>query len=384
MTSRILLIISLVSSLSIISNSGQLYATCGTCGVTAPGDSGGDSVGGGGGMNSAAGAAAAFGLLFNLLQATRAQEDDADAGADLDALATEYATAFHLMDPTVSLVDLIQPYPFGGTGVYTAVPLSEVKPVCSCGGGECECVTEDECGVLFWSNAASKRWRQWNEAEEGSAAEATAEDSWSKYRDLLHEAKKKCNKGVPGGGMVSVSGGTGVYSAAPSSEVKPGCSCSAVGNNCVCAEEFACGGARHVVHWDEKSGGILSAEWVCGNPDSVVDYLQPYPFGGTGVSTAVPSDSVVDYLQPYPFGGTGVSTAEPSSEDKPVCGCGGGNCACPKEDACKVQFYRGEARKWSREVMDEAPPPEGLFGVTPVELWNHYRKKSEEAEKQCK
>ncbi len=151
---------------------------------------------------------------------------------------------------------------------------------------------------------------------------------------------------------------TGVSDAVPLQKDKSGCSCSAVGNNCACTKEFACDGAYHVVHWDGKSGGVLSTEWVCGDPNSVVDYLQPYPFGGTRVYTA-----------------------GPTSEDKPVCGCGGGKCTGPREDECGVQSYRDKAREWSKRVMDKAP---GMLGVTAVEFWNHYRKKSEEAEKQCK
>ncbi len=94
---RILLIISLVFCLSIVPSVRPVYATCGTCGVSAPGDSGGGR-GRGGGGSGAAGAAAAVGLLFGALMAARSQEEPE---TDLDELATELIAAFNLVDPTV-------------------------------------------------------------------------------------------------------------------------------------------------------------------------------------------------------------------------------------------------------------------------------------------
>ncbi|MCP4365030.1 MAG: hypothetical protein GY800_06985 [Planctomycetes bacterium] len=101
MTPRILLIISLVFSLSVLPGMSQLYATCGTCGVTAPSatESGGgsshDGLSGAGAMN-----AALFAAMFSTLMAAKSQEEGM-AEADIDRLIEELAVAFKLSNPTV-------------------------------------------------------------------------------------------------------------------------------------------------------------------------------------------------------------------------------------------------------------------------------------------
>ncbi|MEE9584904.1 MAG: hypothetical protein V3W51_05415 [Candidatus Brocadiales bacterium] len=350
---RILLIISLVFSLSLSSGMGHLYAKC------RPGhdDGGGGSTsspsGGGGGMSGAAGAAAGFGLLLNLLQATSAQED-----VDLDALVAEYDMAFYVIDPTVSIIVLAG----GLTGVDIAAANPEGKPVCSCNavGNNCACPKDLACG-------GARHVVQWD-GESGGVLSA----EW-----------------VCGGAS---GGGTRVLTATTSSEDLPECFCN--GEGCTCPEDLACGGATynettHKFFCGGVSGGGTRVLTATTSSEDLPDCFC------NGDGCTCPEDLACGgatynetthkfFCGGATLGGTRVLTATTPSEDKPVCGCGGGNCACPKEDACKVQFYRGEARKWSRQVMDGAPPPRGMFGATPVELWNHYRKKSEEAEKRCK
>lgn len=95
--SRILLIISLIFSLSFLPNTGNLYATCGTCGIPAPGESGAKSHRGGGGGEATA--AAAF-AIFGALMAAKSQEDAVSEDEKLDRLAAELALAFKTIDPT--------------------------------------------------------------------------------------------------------------------------------------------------------------------------------------------------------------------------------------------------------------------------------------------
>ncbi|HHT9117737.1 MAG TPA: hypothetical protein ACFYD1_03820 [Candidatus Hypogeohydataceae bacterium YC38] len=91
---RTFIILVLVSCLSLLPVS-QVGATCGKCGVPAPGEGVKKSSPRGGG---GAGAAAAFGIMFGALMAAKAQEANKDA--DLDKLAEELAKAFERMDPT--------------------------------------------------------------------------------------------------------------------------------------------------------------------------------------------------------------------------------------------------------------------------------------------
>lgn len=244
MTSRIFLIISLVFSLSLFSSMRPLYATCGTCGVSEPGDSGGDSVGDGG-LDAAAG----LGFMFSALMAAKAQEEGM-AEADLDRLIEELAVAFNLVDPTDTPVPPLELYvdlhpgipylagvargstfilvyeavgttgstaiggrvvggpPFDGgramgapgtgtTGSPTtsgpAVPSSEDTRVCSCGGGACKCLKEDACAVQSYRAGAQWWSRKVVEAPPGSEKAKWATKMWNRYRKWVEEAEKQCN-----------------------------------------------------------------------------------------------------------------------------------------------------------------------------------------------
>lgn len=91
---RVILIISLIFSLFFIPDIGRLYANCGTCGVGGVGRSSHSR--GGGGSDAAA---AAFGLLFGVLEAAKAQEESSSE-ADREQRINELARAFTAMDPT--------------------------------------------------------------------------------------------------------------------------------------------------------------------------------------------------------------------------------------------------------------------------------------------
>lgn len=95
---RALLVISLLFSLSISPGMRPLYATCGSCGVPAPGEGGtGRSPGEGAGGGADA---AIFGLMFGALMAAKAQEEAVSEDERLDKLAREFALAFKIVDPT--------------------------------------------------------------------------------------------------------------------------------------------------------------------------------------------------------------------------------------------------------------------------------------------
>ena len=88
------IILVFVSCLSFLPVS-QVSATCGKCGIPAPGEGVKKSRPRGGG---GAGAATAFAIFGALMAAKAGQEANKDA--DLDKLAEEFAKAFEKMDPT--------------------------------------------------------------------------------------------------------------------------------------------------------------------------------------------------------------------------------------------------------------------------------------------
>lgn len=95
---RIFLVISLIFSLSILPGMRSLYATCGSCGVPAPGEK--DAGHSHSGRDSGASDAAIFGLMFGALMAAKAQEEAVSEDEKLDKLAREFALAFKTIDPT--------------------------------------------------------------------------------------------------------------------------------------------------------------------------------------------------------------------------------------------------------------------------------------------
>lgn len=95
---RTLLIISLIFCISIFPGTRPLYATCGTCGIPAPGE-GGTERSPNGGTGSGADAAI-LGLMFGALMAAKAQEEAVSEDEKLDKLARELALAFNTIDPT--------------------------------------------------------------------------------------------------------------------------------------------------------------------------------------------------------------------------------------------------------------------------------------------
>ena len=111
---RTLLVISLIFSLSIFPGMRFTYATCGSCGVSAPGEEGAGhshssgvsapTEGESGHTRSRGGDRAAdaaiFGLMFGALMAAKTQEEAVSEDEKLDKLARELALAFKTIDPT--------------------------------------------------------------------------------------------------------------------------------------------------------------------------------------------------------------------------------------------------------------------------------------------